>query len=248
MPTSTLTKRRPPAIEIGKPPGAARTVSSLFATLPIARPQRQSTPLEKPNIFANSTANKLRIASPGTDAHEARVTAYSADFLHEFYKEIGLPSKYGADSKRHVEFLRRYANKHDIGKYPIASIVNKPGKLSAKEFRVVQQHPLLGAILLDGEPVQTKILALRHHERPDGKGYPTGTRVIDAFSSIVAIADAVDAMITRPYSEIRTYPERKKIAWVTRELRKHAGTQFDPFLAGKFAEMLEDKRIRLKSA
>ena len=88
---------------------------------------------------------------------------------------------------------------HDIGKSRIPeSILSKPGRLTAEEFEQVKQHPLYGYEILRQMPLDTEIkqIALRHHERCDGSGYPIGLcdEEIDDFSIIIAISDVYDAM------------------------------------------------------
>lgn len=88
---------------------------------------------------------------------------------------------------------------HDIGKLQIPNeIISKPGKLTANEFQIVQQHPKLGYQILSKLDLSehVKYAALMHHERCDGKGYPMqiGENKIDYFSKIVMLADVYDAM------------------------------------------------------
>ncbi len=88
---------------------------------------------------------------------------------------------------------------HDIGKTEIPEeILNKPGRYTDEEFKLVQSHPLLSNKILKGKGFDTRITlaALQHHERQDGSGYPRGltSDEIDDFASIVAIADVYDAM------------------------------------------------------
>lgn len=88
---------------------------------------------------------------------------------------------------------------HDIGKMLIpSSIIKKPTKLTMDEYRIIQEHPILGYNILTSQNVDKRIAlaALQHHERCDGKGYPKGIRRddIDDFAKIVAIADVYDAL------------------------------------------------------
>jgi len=88
---------------------------------------------------------------------------------------------------------------HDIGKMMIPlDILKKPGKLTTDEYRIIQEHPTLGYNLLKDQNVDRRIAlaALQHHERCDGKGYPSGLRLsdIEPFAKIVAIADVYDAL------------------------------------------------------
>lgn len=90
---------------------------------------------------------------------------------------------------------------HDIGKLQIPEeILNKPGKLTDKEFETIKSHALEGKKLLNGKGFDSRILsaALQHHERSDGSGYPRGLMddEIDDFACIIGIADVYDAMTT----------------------------------------------------
>ena len=88
---------------------------------------------------------------------------------------------------------------HDIGKCKIPhAIINKPGKLTAEEYEMIKKHPSLGYDMLKDQNVaiQVKQIALFHHERCDGSGYPLALKgdAIDDYSNIIAIADVYDAM------------------------------------------------------
>ncbi|MBA2240541.1 MAG: HD domain-containing protein [Solirubrobacterales bacterium] len=116
---------------------------------------------------------------------------------------------------------------HDVGKIVIEdSILAKPGPLSSRELARVRRHPLLGSrILRAAGLVQIASWVLCHHERPDGRGYPIGLRLdeIPEQSRILAAADACDAMLTN-----RVYSEALELGETIAELRRGAGSQFDP--------------------
>jgi putative two-component system response regulator len=101
------------------------------------------------------------------------------------------------------EILQLAAPMHDIGKIGIPDhILLKPGKLDAEEWKLMKQHPQMGADIIgshDDELLQTAgIIALSHHERWDGSGYPYGLRgeAIPLAGRIVAIADVFDALLS----------------------------------------------------
>jgi putative nucleotidyltransferase with HDIG domain len=127
------------------------------------------------------------------------------------------------------ETVRVAAPVHDIGKLGVPrAILDKPGPLNEREWRVVQSHPaegerLLGPVLPGGDDVLAAVRS--HHERWDGSGYPDGLVADETplAARIIAVADAFQAMLeTRPYRPGRS-PGR-----ALDELDEHAGTQFDP--------------------
>ncbi len=139
----------------------------------------------------------------------------------------------GAADLKNCSFL------HDIGKVKIPdSILYKPTRLTDEEFEIVKQHPVIGEqILKPIIPLQHALPVVRHHhERYDGKGYPDGISgtAIPFAARIVAITDSFDAMVSdRPYR--KGLPIEKAIA----ELKKGAGTQFDPELVPAFLKVVE---------
>lgn len=128
---------------------------------------------------------------------------------------------------------------HDIGKIGIpSSILGKTDKLSPDELALVKRHPEIGQKLLqEAEQIKDLILAiLYHHERWDGKGYPERLQgdKIPLMARIVGIFDAFRAMrCDRPYRKALSREQALS------ELRKGAGTQFDPDIVRKFLELLE---------
>ncbi|BBI35150.1 HD-GYP domain-containing protein [Cohnella abietis] len=107
-----------------------------------------------------------------------------------------------------LAILSLAATLHDVGKVKIPTdILNKPGKLTAEEFQLVKKHTVFGYEMLKettGISQRVANVALQHHERDDGNGYPLGLKKgnIDTFSSIVAVADIFHAMSSkRPYHD-----------------------------------------------
>ena len=135
-----------------------------------------------------------------------------------------------------AEELLIAAPMHDVGKIGIPdSILLKPGKLDDAEWDVMRAHTLMGAQMLAGSrspAIQlAKRIALEHHERWDGRGYPHGIRGEDISiqARICTIADVFDALTsTRPYKEAWT------IDAALEEIEVSAGTMFDPELAARF--------------
>lgn len=134
--------------------------------------------------------------------------------------------------------LRHAAPLHDLGKIAIPdAILRKPGKLTLEERHLMRNHTLIGAQILEGcsYPAvgMARQIALSHHERWDGRGYPCrlkGTE-IPIWGRIVALADAYDAMThDRPYRPARTYEE------AVGEIHAQRGKQFDPMVVDAFLE------------
>jgi HD-GYP domain-containing protein (c-di-GMP phosphodiesterase class II) len=135
-----------------------------------------------------------------------------------------------------AEMLMQAAALHDIGKIGIPdSVLLKPGKLDAEEWAVMQTHTVMGSQLLDGsrsEVVQlAETIALTHHERWDGAGYPSGLagEQIPLEARICAIADVFDALISeRPYKSAWPVPD------ALAEIGRMSGHAFEPRLAEIF--------------
>jgi two-component system, cell cycle response regulator len=150
----------------------------------------------------------------GTHAETVALAADTAEAL-------GLP----ADE---VEQVRHASELHDVGKVAIPdAILGKPGPLTAEEWEFVHRHPVIGERIILAAPALARVAALvrASHERWDGAGYPDGlaSEQIPIGARIVAVADAFAAMTAgRPYRARRTAAEALD------ELRRHAGTQFDP--------------------
>jgi putative two-component system response regulator len=138
-----------------------------------------------------------------------------------------------------VELIRRAAPLHDIGKIGIPdAILLKPGKLSDDEFELIKTHTTIGVEILSGS--QSPLLrlaeriALTHHERWDGRGYPGGLagEEIPLAGRIVAVADVFDALThERPYKEAWPVDE------AVQEILFQAGRQFDPGLVDVFSRL-----------
>jgi putative two-component system response regulator len=131
---------------------------------------------------------------------------------------------------------------HDLGKVGTPdNILLKPGKLNEDEMKIMREHAAIGAdILKDTTSPYLKagyIIAISHHEKYDGSGYPQGLigEEIPLYGRIVAIADVFDALTSkRPYKKAWTFDEAIHF------LRQNAGTHFDPLLIDLFTADLDD--------
>ena len=130
---------------------------------------------------------------------------------------------------------------HDVGKLSVPdAVLNKPGKLDEREWELMKQHPEQGAKILSAIPFLGRALDVvrHHHERWDGGGYPEGLRgeEIPLWARTFAIVDTVDAITSD-----RPYRQGRPLEVAVDELRKGAGTQFDPACVEAFASIDPDR-------
>ncbi|MDW7675469.1 MAG: HD domain-containing phosphohydrolase [Bacillota bacterium] len=163
-----------------------------------------------------------------TKEHSKRVSKYSV-LLAE---ALGL-------SGEEIKKCRVAGLLHDAGKVAVPSnILDKPGKLSAAEYKTIQGHPEMSYIILNtmSNYRDIALYSKHHHERYDGSGYPNGLRAerIPLISRIIGVVDAYDAMTSdRSYRSALTHEVAMK------EIANNAGTQFDPEVAFCFCRMHE---------
>ena len=188
-------------------------------------------------IVSREHETLLRLAKAGeyrdevTGNHVVRMARYS----REIAEALGL-------SEKECDEIEYAAPMHDIGKIGIQdTILLKPGKFEQQEWKTMQQHTIIGHSILSNSQsryIQTgSIIALNHHERFDGSGYPNGIsgKDIPLVARIVSVADVYDALVsTRPYKQ----------PWAAKDaqdyLHKHVGTQFDPICVEAFFERLDN--------
>ena len=134
---------------------------------------------------------------------------------------------------------------HDIGKIVVpSSILNKEGKLTIEEFEVIKKHPVYGHDFLSTSSDLRELAkyVLYHHERWDGKGYPSGLagEEIPVISRIISVVDAWDAMTSdRPYRKGLSFEKAKS------ELLEHSGMQFDPNIVKRFIEIVDQESSKI---
>lgn len=181
------------------------------------------------NAILSSIMATLYARSQETEAHSQRIAAIS--------KMVGKHLNLTEDNLNDLELL---AMLHDIGKVGIDdSILNKAGPLNEEEWAIMKKHPEIGykiAMSTVGlESIAEFILC--HHERWDGSGYPRGIRgdSIPLLSRILAVADAFDAM-----TEGRSYRQSLTKEAALEEIKRNAGTQFDPAIAEIFLQIMDE--------
>lgn len=174
----------------------------------------------------NGLLKASKIKDKDTGYHTQRVNYYSkllAKYLHQ--KHL-YPNIVNADF---VENIGLYAAMHDIGKIGTPDyILQKPSRLSDDEWKIMQEHTINGAMILSGfELPMAQDIAISHHERWDGSGYPfrISNTLIPLSARIVAIGDVYDALRTkRPYKDVMTHEETVDMIVADSE------THFDPDL------------------
>jgi len=141
-----------------------------------------------------------------------------------------------------VELIEHASPMHDIGKIGIPdAILRKPGPLTFEERSIVEKHTLIGADILSDPPnelIQTaRDVALTHHERWDGKGYPSGVsgQEIPLCGRIVSMADVFDALVSK-----RCYKEAFSLEMALEIIRFEDGKHFDPEVAEAFVSVLPE--------
>jgi hypothetical protein len=218
--------------------------------------QNAAVEIERASLTRLIILRMIRMAElrdPGeTGAHVSRVAAYSIEIYQRWAETHGVKA---TELRKNKDVLRLGAMLHDVGKIAIPdAILKKPGGLSADERETMKQHTVFGARLFKEwesrlDAVASEI-ALTHHERWDGSGYPgvienleqepirpgRGKREdeIPLLGRIVALADVYDALISH-----RTYKEPWSEDRVLETIREEAGYQFDPEVVDAFFDVYE---------
>ncbi len=232
------------------------------------------------NSFANITAGALERAQlmrmvilrmirmaelrdpKETGNHVNRVAGYSIEIYETWAKKMGVSQD---EISKSVDVLRMAAMLHDVGKVAISdTILKKPARLNDEEYEIMKQHTVLGAKLFDdtlsdfGETA--RLVALNHHERYDGMGYPghidsiTGNplpdhlgdngkpipkkgKEIPLYGRIVALADVYDALSSK-----RVYKEAWDEDKILSVIHKEKGKHFDPEIVDAFFSCIDTIR------
>ena len=184
---------------------------------------------------AKALASALELKDSYTGGHAERVTAMAMKLARIVMLEEALPS----------EALEAAFLLHDVGKIGVPeSILNKPGKLTDTERRVLQTHPIFGERVVSplGFPDCVQQVIRHHHERWDGGGYPDGLagEAIPAPARLFSIADVIDAMTSvRPYRKPVTFEA------AIEEIMRCGGTQFDPTLCAYVEEAFLESPVEV---
>ncbi|HLQ27968.1 MAG TPA: HD-GYP domain-containing protein [Ktedonobacteraceae bacterium] len=177
----------------------------------------------------SALVSALKAKDPQLYKHSYRVQHFTRHITHTLH----LPE----DEARTIKLAALF---HDIGKIGTQDrILGKSSRLTKREFEKIKEHPLRGALILGQSELLNNVIpaVYCHHERWDGEGYPNGLQgeSIPFGARIVAIADAFEAMT----SSQRSYQIPRSPLEALEELRRCAGTQFDPTLVDIFCLSLE---------
>lgn len=196
--------------------------------------EKQVTQLQDFNELLKDNNEQLMLTlSQIIDARENSLLGHSvtvAKYATAIAKKFNL-------SEEQVYDLKRSALLHDIGKLGISeTILQKPGKLSEEEYRLIKCHPYIGKKILGNIKGMEKVavIVLQHHEQYSGKGYPNqlSEEEILIEARIIALCDALDTMLST-----RTYKQGWPIDKAVAELIRCRGTYFDPLVVDVFLEL-----------
>jgi len=217
----------------------ARIVSSVASSITVAlKDAGVSQALEDPDLQVLATVGAAaEIKDRYIRGHPERTSEVA----------VALAEKMGLSPER-VRAIRIAGLLHDIGKVTVSEgILNKPGKLTRREFASIKEHPIVGATLVSQVKGFERLAAIirHHHERFDGRGYPDGLagEDIPPEARILSVVDVFDAL-THQRSYRKALSKEEAIA----ELQRGAGTQFDPLVLKAFLALVNGRRGRLPAA
>ncbi len=181
------------------------------------------------------TLNRLAVAAEYKDEDTGDHILRISEYCPLMAAKIGMSSE-------DILMIRYASPMHDVGKIGIPDrILLKPGKLNDREFDIMRKHTLIGGRILENSKSAilelARIIAVSHHEKWNGKGYPAGLskEEIPVSGRIVAIADTFDALVSRrPYKD--PYPIEVAFDIIRREREKH----FDPQLVDIFIKHFDE--------
>lgn len=207
-----------------------------FLIIHIKTKQSLKKQLEYKNITVESIqaiARTIDAKDEYTNGHSIRVGYYSKLIA----QNLGMKDD-DVDNIYYIALL------HDIGKIAIPDmILNKPGRLTDEEFKIMKSHTTRGAKILKGISTIPQIIegAKSHHEKYDGSGYPEGLKgeEIPFVARIICCADCFDAMASK-----RVYKEPFSLDTIISEFERGSGTQFDPHICAVVVKMMQDNILK----
>jgi putative nucleotidyltransferase with HDIG domain len=164
-----------------------------------------------------------------TYSHSDNVTRYAEIIARQMGLEMS-----------QIEDIKDACQLHDLGKIGVHdNLLGKPTALTPEEFAEIKLHPQKGAQILEPLNFMENVISIvkHHHERWDGKGYPDGLKGegIPLGARIMTVADSYDAMVSaRPYRRVG-FSKSDAVA----EIKRHAGTQFDPTVVEAFLKVVD---------
>jgi len=191
---------------------------------------RTSDLVEQQRSLFLSTVKSLASAIDAKDEYTRHHSTRVTDFTLKIAAKMGF-------SEKELGELELAAVLHDVGKIGVPeSILNKPGKLTNEEFKIIQEHPVRGEAILSPviELKEIGRIVRAHHERYDGKGYPDKLkgREIPLGARIMSIADTYDSITSeRPYRKAASH------RYAVKEIIACSGAQFDPEVVENFLEI-----------
>ncbi|HCA05232.1 MAG TPA: hypothetical protein DEO32_04980 [Ruminococcaceae bacterium] len=182
-----------------------------------------------------------------TGDHVYKTAAYTEIILYQMKKE-GIYAD--SLSEEYINEVVNSAPLHDVGKITVSDVIlNKTGRLTDEEFKIMQSHTTEGGKIIDqaiaivdeksNYLTEAKNLALCHHEKWNGKGYPNGLKgsEIPLSARVMAVADVFDALVSR-----RSYKEPFTVEKALDIIREESGEHFDPLVVKAFLDAEKDVR------
>ena len=197
-----------------------------------------SISIENARLYQNIRDNYLKTVRGFALAVEAK-DKYTHGHSENVMKYTVVLAKHLGLEGKEIEQIKYAGLLHDVGKIGVdEAILNKPGKLTPKEFDQIKKHPELGSRILENVPFFESLVPLikHHHEFYNGKGYPSGLagEEIPYGARILSVADAFEAMTSnRPYRKAMS----REVAFDI--MKKEKGSQFDPEIAEAFLEVMK---------
>lgn len=199
------------------------------------------------DIFREDLLDVIRRMAHIAEYRKANTLSH-LDRIREYCLVLATGLKFSTQEARIISYASQL---HDVGEIDLPEqMLTRNGKLTPYEWEMIKRHPVVGAEILKGSPspilqVGARI-ALTHHERWDGSGYPQGLigEEIPVAGRICAVADVFDALTTR-----RAYKDELPVEQALQLIRESSGQFFDPEVVKSFSEqfdeILEIRRMNL---